>query len=188
MENTRKMSKGKIALIIVGIVVILGIIGIATTPTAQVPDVSGQTGQEAAETLSSQGFNTIHYQNNDGFNTVENDIMKVNSQDPSSGEELATTSTITLKGDTFTDYFKAFEYEPISSWGEMPEQYGFTCNVTAATTGAELNNDLGQIAESSTGERWCATSINVNPNNMTIDVEVDSFEHLNSLLYEGTAE
>ena len=74
MNNAKRMNKGKIVLIVVGVLLVLGIIGVATTPTAQVPDVSGQSGTEAEQTLKSQGFNTINFQNNDNFSTVANDI------------------------------------------------------------------------------------------------------------------
>lgn len=181
MSNAKRISKGKIVLIVVGILLVLGIIGVATTPTAQVPDVSGQSGTEAEQTLKSQGFNTINFQSNDSFSTVANDIMKVSSQDPAAGQDLATSTAVTLKGDTYTDYFKAFEYRPISEWGDEPSNHGFTCKVLSST-GMELNNDLAQIAETSTGERWCATLIEVDAENKVLTIEVDSFEHLNSYL------
>lgn len=181
MNNTKRMNKGKIVLIVVGVLLVLGIIGVATTPTVQVPDVSGQSGTEAEQTLKSQGFNTINFQNNDNFSTVANDIMKVSSQDPAAGQNLTTSTAVTLKGDTYTQYFKSFEYQPISEWGADPSNHGFTCKVLSPT-GMELNNDLAQIAESSTGERWCATSIEVDTENKVLTIKVDSFEHLNSYL------
>lgn len=176
MEKTKKHGKLKIVLIAIVVLVIVGGIGACASPTVEAPDTVGKTGLEAEKIFNDAGFNSVAFNDNEGNVIKGSDLMLVVKQDPSANTATKTATIVTLSGDTYTEYFESLLFRPISEYGSEISNLGFETKVYSIT-GMELGNDLGEIARTSTGQRWCASEISVDTDNKVVTMTVDSIEH-----------
>lgn len=176
MEKTKKHGKLKIVLIAIVVLVIVGGIGACASPTVEAPDTVGKTGLEAEKIFNDAGFNSVAFNDNEGNIIKGSDLMLVVKQDPSANTATKTATIVTLSGDTYTEYFESLLFRPISEYGSEISNLGFETKVYSIT-GMELGNDLGEVARTSTGQRWCTSKISVDTDNKVVTMTVDSIEH-----------